>query len=300
MKKFAILAAFLVCVLAIFSLIVFSGEGNKENPEEEKTPVSSVETVSPAPTATPTPTETPNPRKTEISALMQKSFSSVSGTCQWGVYTFDDESYVYNASEAVPSASVIKLFIMEYTFSRIAAGELSISDTIEGTSVKTLLENMITVSDNSATNAFIDYYGMTKLNDYFADQGYGNTTLNRRMLDYDAMAAGIENYTSVSDVTRFLKKLYANQEAFPYKDMLDIMKRQQVRTKIPRNLPSDVTIANKTGELDTVENDVGIVFTEGADFAIICLCSDLGSRETARSAISTAAYKLYEIIGTSE
>ena len=290
MKKFSLVALLLLCVLIFFYAVTFNVETEPKNDEEE---LQIEQTEIPVPTETP---EGPTERELALSKIMKDTFANVTGNCQWGVYAFDDGAYIYNRSEAVPSASVIKLFIMEYTFALVERGNITLSDTIEGVEISTLLERMITVSDNSATNAFIDYYGMDKLNAFFEETGYAQTSLNRRMLDYAAMNRGVENYTSVLDVMKFLRKVYDNKEAFPYNEMLAIMKRQTVRTKLPVKLPSEVEIAHKTGELDTVENDVGIIFSEKADFAVVCLCSSLADRGDARSAISNAALSLYNKI----
>ncbi|MBQ7032823.1 MAG: serine hydrolase [Clostridia bacterium] len=297
MKKFLLFTGGLAVLVLIFSLVVFFNE-REEKPRKT---TENIVAVSPVPTElvpehTEMPEETPSEAEREIKALMDDAFSGVSGTCHWGVYTFGDVMYCRNDTASVPSASVIKLFIMEYVFDRMNVGELEYDSTIAGTRVKTLLENMITVSDNSATNAFIDYFGMDTLNAYFAAEGYADTRLERRMLDYDAMAAGKENYTSVWDVTQFLKKVYNNQSEWTCADMLGILKRQQVKTKIPRKLPGGVTVAHKTGELSTVENDVGIIFTEKMDFAVVFLCSDLSSTNGAREAISSASRELYDYL----
>ncbi|WP_233619143.1 MULTISPECIES: serine hydrolase [unclassified Enterococcus] len=114
---------------------------------------------------------------------------------------------------------------------------------------------MITVSDNDATNTLIDHVGMDTLNNYFVEKGYSSTKLQRKML-----APGGENYTSLQDTMKFLKKLYQNRGNSKYSSMLEIMKRQQVKTKIPSQI--DVPVANKTGELATVENDIGIVLSD--------------------------------------
>ena len=50
------------------------------------------------------------------------------------------------------------------------------------------------------------------------------------------------------------------------------MERQQVRTKIPSKL--DVSVANKTGELATVENDIGIVLSD-KPYVIVVLTNDV-------------------------
>ena len=50
--------------------------------------------------------------------------------------------------------------------------------------------------------------------------------------------------------------------------MLDIMFRCQTNTRIPRYLPHGLKIAHKTGTLDRVTNDVGIVCTERGDYVL--------------------------------
>ena len=155
---------------------------------------------------------------------------------------------------------------------------------------------MITVSDNYSTNVLIDYFTMEKLNEFFAENGYTDTKIERRMLDYDAMAQGKDNYTSINDVMRFLDKLYKNKDIFPYADMIDIMINQQRRNKIPAYLPETTIIANKTGELSDVENDIGIVFSEKGDFAVAFLLTSLTDTYSARIAISDCTKYLYNLI----
>ncbi len=290
MKKFLIFAGMLLLILSVACLWT---RPDGEQAENVPQPAETEQTEALAPSATPT-AELPAWEE-EIKGLMQNSFSGVDGTCHWAVYTFADGKAYRNTSAAVPSASVIKIFIMDYVFDRMNAGELEYTDTIEGKSVENLLENMITVSDNTATNVLIDHFGMDALNRYFAAEGYADTKVNRRMLDYDAMAAGIENLTSVEDVIRFLRKLYENPSDWTCTDMLAIMQRQKVKTKIPQKL-SGVTVAHKTGELDTVENDVGIIFAEEGDFAVAFLCSELSSTDAARRAIGTAAAELHALL----
>ena len=52
-----------------------------------------------------------------------------------------------------------------------------------------------------------------------------------------------------------------NSSEYPYADsMFDLLAAQTRRNKIPAQMPSDAKTANKTGELDNVENDAGIVY----------------------------------------
>lgn len=209
---------------------------------------------------------------------------------QYGVYYFNEDKLISsNNSAATPSASVIKVFIMNYAYDQLAAGTLTADTLIQGQTLESWLYPMIQNSDNAATNALIDHFGMAALNSYFQAQGYGDTRLERRMLDFAAQSQGLENYTSLNDTLTFLQKLYHNQGAYPYSQMLTIMKGQQVRTKIPSQMPAGLVIANKTGELDTVENDIGIVFDPQHPFAISVLSNGIYSSGGMRQAIGQFA-----------
>jgi len=74
------------------------------------------------------------------------------------------------------------------------------------------------------------------------------------------------------------------------------MKGQLLRSKIPSKLPPNVIVANKTGELDDVENDIGIIFTENDAFAIVVLTSKVRNTSAIRSAIADFALAAYNFI----
>jgi beta-lactamase class A len=58
--------------------------------------------------------------------------------------------------------------------------------------------------------------------------------------------------------------------------MIRIMLRQEDRDKIARGLPPGTPLANKTGEIDGVRNDIGIVDPFGeAPYVIAVLTKDL-------------------------
>lgn len=56
--------------------------------------------------------------------------------------------------------------------------------------------------------------------------------------------------------------------------MLELLKQQQRRGKIPAGIPSAEYIANKTGELNDVEHDAAIVKLDGQNAYILCVMSD--------------------------
>lgn len=216
----------------------------------------------------------------------------------YGIYYFDDAAYYCNKSEKTPSASVIKVFIMEYIYTGASEGKINLEETVGNQSVEALVKKMIQNSDNQATNTLIDRFGMDAVNEYIKANGYTQTVLERKMLDNAAREAGLDNYTSLDDVMRFLKKLYNNRDNSPYREMLEIMKGQTVRTKIPLFLPENVVVANKTGELENVENDIGIVFSDKSAFAVAVLTNNTVNSAQTRIEIGRLAEKAYEFLLT--
>ncbi|MFL2081195.1 serine hydrolase [Latilactobacillus sakei] len=212
------------------------------------------------------------------------------------------EIYYYNSKRSVGSnqdqpfisASVIKLFIMDYLYDQVKQGKISGGHYIDNHSVDEWIQLMIQQSDNNATNLLIDFAGMTEINQYIQQQGYTQTKLERKMLDDAARNQGLDNYTSVKDVLQFLNLLYQNRDQAPYSKMLTIMKGQQTRTKIPSQLPANTVVANKTGELADVENDVGIVFKDNDPFAIVVLTNQVQNPAAERQAIGALSLAAFQ------
>ncbi|MDT2755935.1 class A beta-lactamase-related serine hydrolase [Enterococcus asini] len=218
--------------------------------------------------------------------LTANEIENLGSEVAYGIYYFQTGEYYSNENnQSLISASIIKVFIMEYIFMK----ELDLQTVLNGETVATLMERMIQISDNEATNQLIDWIGVEKLNQYFQEAGYLDTVLNRKMLDFTNQGERIENYTSLKDTMAFLQKIYQHQQQAPYRQMLDILLGQQVKTKIGNQLGSELPVANKTGELSDVENDIGIVFAE-EPFAMVVLTNGVENTEAMRIAISQLAY----------
>lgn len=200
-------------------------------------------------------------------------------------YFQSGQQYTNHNRQPLIAASVIKVFVMEYVYLK----GLDLNQTVGESSLGDLVRQMIQVSDNQATNQIIELIGMATLNEYFQAAGYPDTVLEREMLDTTAQRAGKENYTSIPDVMTFLQRLYEHQGEAPYGAMLQIMMGQQVRTKIPAKLSATIPVANKTGELAGVENDIGIVFADHP-FAIAVLSNGVSDSGAMREAIGNLAF----------
>lgn len=221
-----------------------------------------------------------------------------------GVTVIDLESGThagYQESQEFVSASMIKLIIAETFLRQAEAGEfvlngtytLQSSDIVGGTGVlqglgagsevtySELVKEMISSSDNTATNVIIDLVGgMDAVNAEAKRLGLDATELNRYMMDTDATAAGIENYTSADDLALLLQMIYdgtfVSEKSSEF--MMEALLEQSDEGGILAGLPAMTAFAHKTGTLGSVRHDGGIVLDD-RPFVIVVLCGGSGFSE---------------------
>ena len=162
------------------------------------------------------------------------------------------------------------------------------------------LNSMITVSDNDAANTLVSYLGggdssagMNVVNNFCSDKGYSSTHMGRLLLasnQYD------DNYTSVSDCGHFLKEVYdGNQQSDAHAQAeFALLAAQSRRNKIPAQMPSGVSVANKTGELSDVENDAGIIYNDLNDLIIVFMSENVPQPGAAQSTIASLSRQIYD------
>lgn len=220
------------------------------------------------------------------------------GNGTWSVYVCD---LVNNTEGAIQdarmqAASLIKLYIMGAVYENYD----SIIAQYGQSSVDSNLYSMITVSDNDAANTLVSYLGggdssagMSVVNDFCSEKGYSSTHMGRLLLasnQYD------DNYTSVSDCGHFLKEVYdGNKKSDAHAQAeFDLLAAQTRRNKIPAQMPSGVSIANKTGELSDVENDAGIIYNSSNDLIIVFMSENVLQPGTAQSTIASLSRQIYD------
>ena len=222
----------------------------------------------------------------------------------WSVYVCNllkDSDGTVNDTP-MQAASLIKLYIMGAVYENYdSLAQSHSADTLDSN-----ISAMITVSDNDAANTLVNWLGngddaagMSVVNQFCQAHGFTSTQMNRLLL---ASSENGDNYTSAKDCGTFLKEIYQivngtisdstlpNAEAMYYQ-----LKMQQRKNKIPAQMPDGVHTANKTGELDTVENDAAIIFdtAKGIDLVICFMSQDLNDTATAQNTIATDARAIY-------
>ena len=199
-------------------------------------------------------------------------------------------------SGPMQSASLIKLFVaaaVEENRQSLAVWEQYSGETDD------LLLHMLSESDNEATNELVirlgdgdALAGMEIVNQYCVVNGYQDTSMGRLMLDFSSTA---DNYTSVKDCCAFLQAVLDGEVAGS-DEILSALKQQVRRGKIPAGVPDGVVTANKTGELDTVENDVAIVWAGEQPYILCVMSNELSDTEAARAQITAVSEQIYALI----
>jgi beta-lactamase class A len=165
-----------------------------------------------------------------------------------------------------------------------------------------LLRSMIVQSDNTASNALISYLGFSRINAVAADLGLKRTRLARHFADYVPSWRPNENVTSARDMGTFLLQLTrgargesnALASRSGCRRLVQLMLEQEDRSKIPRGIPPGIPVANKSGELERVRNDIGAVDPFGpAPYVVAALTSNLSYPEYGDAAIRRVSRVIY-------
>jgi beta-lactamase class A len=194
---------------------------------------------------------------------------------------------------------------MAETFHQVAQGKVKWDDPIEltkekkqggsgilfefsdGTRIdlKTAVNLMIVVSDNTATNLVLDKVGSDNVNDFMDSLGLTDLKVMRKIggggesrayADPQNRLFGLGR-CSPHQMVRLVEmmergELVSKQASA---DMIAILKRQQFKDGIGRGQPDTTPVASKSGALDRFRADVGIVYTRRGRIAMAIYIDDM-------------------------
>ncbi len=177
------------------------------------------------------------------------------------------------------------------------SGVLGLMDTPMTLTLRDVLTLMVVVSDNTATNVAIDRLGLDKINATMRAAGLKDTYLYKKVfapatgpMPADQPKFGLGK-TTAREMEGLLERLVSCRlaldggAALPGDGpicgaMLDMLRHQQDRDSLPRYLETLDTgehgsaIANKTGALDAVRNDVALIATKAGPVVIAAFTQD--------------------------
>lgn len=215
------------------------------------------------------------------------------------------KEFSLRGDEKVRTASTIKFPIMAEAFRQVAEGKLKWDDVVtltkeskvsgsgilgeftDGTKIdlRTAVNLMIVVSDNTATNLVLDKITADSVNDFMDKLGLPATRSMRKVLGGgDSKALQIpENRlfglgsSTPREMVRLLEMLEKGEVVSKQAsdEMLTIMRRQQYKDGIGRNQVDTTPVASKSGGLDRLRSDVGIVYTRRGRIAMAITIDDM-------------------------
>ncbi|MGA8248101.1 MAG: serine hydrolase, partial [Nocardioides sp.] len=163
-----------------------------------------------------------------------------------------------------------------------------------------LVERMITVSGNLATNLVLEQVGTDEVAAVLADAGGSErTTVVRGIEDYAARDAGVDNLVTADDLARLMVGLATGRLAGPEATAAceRTLRAQSCRDGIPAGLPADAVVGNKTGWVDGVNHDVALVRVEGLPpVGLAVLCSTPGTPEEREAGIARIASAAWAVV----
>jgi beta-lactamase class A len=242
-----------------------------------------------------------------LATLVQQHLGEQRGIFGVAIKALDGgHGVLVNADRAFPAASLFKLPVMYEVYRQRDAGLLTLAERLvltgrhaqldlgtldlpigSAVTVEAALRRMIVISDNATANMLADRVGWPSLNGTMRDLGLHETRLTG-----DALT------TSPRDMLLLLELLARGEgpSAASSAEMIELLLDQRVNDRLPARLPPGTAVAHKTGNLDGVIHDVGIVYAPGATFVIALLAEDApdyAAVARAQAALTRAAYDYF-------
>jgi len=269
----------------------------------------------------------PNTRAAKQQVLWQKLEASITDVDRnldgvMGVAIEDlnsGQKYLLRGDDVFPQASSIKIAVLAELYRQAQQGKLKPTDVytvkasdlvadspimngltpgVTQVTLRDLATMVVAVSDNSAANILIDRVGIESVNSLLDSLGLAHTRLRRKMMDLKAASEGRENISTPSEMMTLLEDVYRGKVLNkPLSEDFFRLLSTKKNSWIPRELPEDLKVADKEGELEGVRNDSGIVFLENSPY-ILCVMTTYLRRERdgeeAISKISVDAYRMFD------
>jgi beta-lactamase class A len=239
------------------------------------------------------------------------------------------QEFLMNAHESFHAASTMKTAILIETFRQAAEHKFALTDSILienkfksivdgspfsldsandsekdlytriGTKlpIQNLLYRMITESSNFATDLIVDLVGAQNANKTMHALGAKDIKVLRGVEDNKAYDLGLNNTVTANDLMVIFEQIangtVVNKKACDA--MIKILMDQHFREKIPAKLPADVKTATKSGSIDKISHDSGIVFLpDGKKYVVVLLSRGIEDEKSADETLANVSRIIYD------
>jgi beta-lactamase class A len=169
------------------------------------------------------------------------------------------QSAHYGDSAAFTAASVTKLITAADFLNEVEKGQQTLTETINGSSAKYELQQMIVVSDDNAWDALNTHLGYAQVQDYAANLGWTSFQ-------------SIPNTVTSDNIANLLQQLYGGKllNTSDTNLLLGWMKQANYRTYVVPAVPAGDTIYHKIGLYEDFVNDATII-TNGKQTVVLVI-----------------------------
>lgn len=228
------------------------------------------------------------------------------------------DTFGLNAEREFPSASTIKIQILAALAEAVADGRLSLDDRLpaspeirlSGSGVLNWLDPdlelslrdhawlMIAVSDNSASNVLMNALGLAAINDVGHRLDVGATQLGRNFMDRNIPPGPPKNRATAQGLVNVLTAIYNDEVATPELCtwMRQLLADQQHRDRLARHLPEGVEYAGKTGTIEGIVHDCGVLSGPNGRIAVAVLTQGYRSPYDAERFIGRIGTAIGEVV----
>lgn len=255
-----------------------------------------------------------NQTKVSLQDVVKNALDGTKGT--YGVVIKNlktQEAYYSNEHRVYQAGSLYKLWVMATVYKQIQEGFLT-EDQVLSEDIKTLnakfnidpkfaeqtegtitlsihdsLTQMITISHNYSALLLTERVKLSSVAKFLKDNGFNQSAVGTE---------GEDPTSTAFDIALFFEKLYKGELANEQysKEMIDLLKNQQLNEGIPRYLPSSeqqVSVAHKTGDIEFFKHDGGIIFTDKGDYILVIL-SESDFPAAAQDKIAQLSKEIYD------
>ncbi len=228
------------------------------------------------------------------------------------------QGFELNTTNSFPSASLYKLVLMAAVYKQIQDGRLSLEDNMTASkqylterlgsvdfgyeevgdeisyTTEEALTRTATISDNFAAIMLTDKIfklSQQSQNSDLLTQTARDLGMNNTFFKKDELIT-----TTAQDVAIFFKHLYKGEVVSPEYSakIIEMLSQSKLNNRIPDQLPDNIKIAHKTGELSRVRHDAGIVFLPDNPYLIVLLSQDLEDENEGVQTFSDLSKKIFD------
>jgi D-alanyl-D-alanine carboxypeptidase len=213
------------------------------------------------------------------------------------------ESFAHRADEPMPTASLVKFPVMIEAYRQAREGQIDLArtvvlreeDKVPGSGILTThfsagaafplrdaIRLMIAYSDNTATNLVLDQIGLAATAKYMEELGCPNTKIHSKVFKRESSVFperskqfGLGS-TTAAEMLRLLELLHQRKLVSPEASdkMREHLLKCDDRKKFPKLLPGATKVAHKSGSVDDIRTDAGIIETPAGPIALCVLTKE--------------------------